>query len=316
MSGVNGPGPGVSSDLPGARLLDVVATMDRLRSPGGCPWDAQQTHASLAPYLLEEAYEAVDAIERDDPEALRDELGDVLLQVVFHARLAEERSDGTGWGIDDVAVGLVEKLVRRHPHVFADREITGVAEVLANWETIKATESRRTSAVDGVPLGAPALSVAAKLQHRAAALGLPAALVSAEVAATETLPQAVAGAAAALEEDPSSPVEQIGELLFAVVALARFHDVDPEAALRGTARRFRDRLVAVERSAEESGTSLRELDAPGWETAWSAGAEAPVTTELAEAPGTTEPPEPAEPAQPAEPTDEELSAVEEPVPGS
>jgi len=109
-----------SWDAPGARLLDVVATMDRLRSPGGCPWDAEQTHDSLAPYLLEEAYEAFQAIEDDDSAALREELGDVLLQVAFHSRLAEERDEPDRWTIDDVAAGLVDKLVRRHPHVFGD----------------------------------------------------------------------------------------------------------------------------------------------------------------------------------------------------
>lgn len=235
-----------SYDLPGARLLDVVATMDRLRSPGGCPWDAERTHDDLAPYLLEEAYEAVDAIERGDLADLRDELGDVLLQVVFHSRLAEERTDGTGWTVDDVAAGLVEKLVRRHPHVFAGAEVSGVSDVLANWQTIKAAEGRRTSVADGVAMGAPALAVAAKLQDRAASIGLPPSLLAGELAVAETLPQAVAGAAAALGDPGRAPVEEIGDLLFTVVALARFHDVDPEAALRGTARRFRDRLLAAE----------------------------------------------------------------------
>ena len=129
-----------SWDLPGARLLDVVATMDRLRSPGGCPWDAEQDHASLAPYLLEEAYEAFQAIEDGDLGALREELGDVLLQVAFHARLAEELPDDERWTIDDVAGGLVDKLIRRHPHVFAGRDGRGADEVNANWEAIKAAE--------------------------------------------------------------------------------------------------------------------------------------------------------------------------------
>jgi XTP/dITP diphosphohydrolase len=259
-----------SYDLPGARLLDVVATMDRLRSPGGCPWDAEQSHESLAPYLLEEAYEAVDAIERGDLAGLRDELGDVLLQVAFHSRLAEERQE-TGWTIDDVAAGLVDKLVRRHPHVFAGRKVAGVPDVLANWEAIKAAEGR-TSATEGVPLGAPALALAAKLQQRASSAGLPPLLMTG-VAAAETLPRAVAAAAAALADDSSGRVEGIGELLFAAVALARFHDVDPEAALRGTARRFRDRLAAVERSAGQVTTGLGDLDAMGWQQRWSAASD-------------------------------------------
>lgn len=254
-----------SSDLPGAHLLDVVATMDRLRSPGGCPWDAERTHDDLAPYLLEEAYEAVDAIERADLSGLRDELGDVLLQVVFHSRLAQERTDDSGWDIDDVAAGLVEKLVRRHPHVFGGREVSGVADVVASWDTIKAAEGRRTSVVDGVALGAPALSVAAKLQDRAASIGLPPSLLADELAVAETLPQAVAGAAAALVDPATAPVEEVGDLLFAAVALARFHGVDPEAALRGTARRFRDRLDAAQRAAADSVTGR---SAPGREPSW------------------------------------------------
>jgi len=149
-----------SWDLPGARLLDVVATMDRLRSPGGCPWDAGQDHRSLAPYLLEEAYEAFQAIEDDDSAALRDELGDVLLQVAFHARMAEELPPDRRWSIDDVASGLVDKLVRRHPHVFADSDVDGAEAVSANWETIKAAERGGASALASVPLAAPALTLA------------------------------------------------------------------------------------------------------------------------------------------------------------
>ena len=157
-----------SYDPPGARLLDVVAVMDRLRSPGGCPWDAAQTHASLMPYLLEEAYEAYQALEDGDLLDLREELGDVLLQVAFHARLAEEAEHP--WSIDDVAGDLVDKLVRRHPHVFAG----GSADDLeGSWESLKAAEKGRTSVTDGVPLAQPALSLAAKLQRRAQRLGAP-----------------------------------------------------------------------------------------------------------------------------------------------
>ena len=145
-----------SWDPPGARLLDVVAVMDRLRSPGGCPWDAEQTHQTLAPYLLEEAYELIEAIELDDLAHLREELGDVLLQVAFHSRLAEERQAPERFSIDDVAADLVAKLIRRHPHVFAGREVASAAEVAANWEAIKAAEKRRGSVTDGVPLGQPA----------------------------------------------------------------------------------------------------------------------------------------------------------------
>ena len=158
--------------------------MDRLRRK--CPWDARQTHESLAPYLLEEPYEALDALESGDQEAFREELGDVLLQVAFHARLAAEREDGTGYTIDDVADGIVAKLVRRHPHVFADLAVSGANEVTRNWDEIKKEEKKLKaeragrsavpevpSALDGVPFGQPALSLAAQLQRRAERAGVP-----------------------------------------------------------------------------------------------------------------------------------------------
>jgi len=157
-------------DVAGARLLDLVAVMDRLRSPGGCPWDAEQTHLSLLPYLLEETHEVIEAIERpvEDPERrahLVEELGDLLLQVMFHARLGEE--DATEpFDIDEVAAGIVAKLVRRHPHVFAEIEVDGAAEVVRNWEQIKAEEKQRTGLFDGIPASLPALSRAQKVLGR------------------------------------------------------------------------------------------------------------------------------------------------------
>lgn len=243
-----------STDPPGGRLLDAVAVMDRLRSPGGCPWDAEQTTDSLKRYLLEEAYEAYETIEEGDLEGLRDELGDVLLQVLFHARIASEGSeneawDGPPWDIDDVAANLVAKLVRRHPHVFAETSVSGAAEVQTNWDEIKRREraekgdDRPASPGAGVPMGMPALSLASKLQSRAAKAGIGPDLGSPALASAETPAAAVAGLAADLLEDDTPPlVERIGELLFATVALARLVDVDAETALRGTARRFRDRL--------------------------------------------------------------------------
>ena len=148
-----------SWDPPGARLLEAAAVMDRLRSPGGCPWDAEQTHETLAPYLVEETYELLEAIEDGGRVHLREELGDVLLQVLFHARLAEEEMPDA-FSIDEVAGDLVAKMVSRHPHVFAGRTVAGAAEVAANWDEIKAVEKRRESVTDGVPLGQPALALA------------------------------------------------------------------------------------------------------------------------------------------------------------
>ena len=148
-----------SADLPGAHLLDLVATMDRLRVE--CPWDARQTHASLAPHLLEESYEAVEALESGDQRALREELGDVLMQLVFHARIAAERDDGTGYTIDDVADGIVAKLVRRHPHVFGDVTVSGADEVKANWDEIKRREKADLAERTGVPAAGRGRSVRA-----------------------------------------------------------------------------------------------------------------------------------------------------------
>jgi XTP/dITP diphosphohydrolase len=238
-----------SWDVPGARLLDVVATMDRLRSPGGCPWDAKQTHDSLAPYLLEEAYEAFQAIEDEDDDALREELGDVLLQIAFHARLAEERGE-EGWSIDDVAAGLVDKLVRRHPHVFGDVTVGGADDVETNWDAIKAQERGRASATHGVAMSAPALTLAETLQRKAAKLGIPLDLIAPELAAAETPAAAISALAVALDDGPD--VDTAGALLWSVVAALRAHGVDAEAALRGRARSFRDRVAAIEADAPEA----------------------------------------------------------------
>jgi len=199
-------------------LLRAVAVMDRLRSPGGCPWDAAQSHRSLAKYLLEETYETLEAIETDDMALLREELGDLLLQVLFHARLAEELPAAQRFGIDDVAGDLVAKLVHRHPHVFADVPVADAAEVNENWERLKAAEKGRDSAVDGVPMGQPALALAAKLVSRAGRAG-----VDVEVSAND-----------------------IGDRLLAVVREAVAAGVDPESALRESARVLRDALVAAE----------------------------------------------------------------------
>jgi XTP/dITP diphosphohydrolase len=161
-----------SHDVPGARLLDLVAVMDTLRSPGGCPWDAQQNHTSLLPYLLEETHEVIEAVENDDREHLIEELGDLLLQVVFHARVGEE-DDARPFDIDEVAAGVVTKLVRRHPHVFAepDDEATP-SEVRVTWEDLKAEEKGREGPFDGIPASLPALARAQKMLDRLSHAGV------------------------------------------------------------------------------------------------------------------------------------------------
>jgi len=226
---------------PGAALLRLVEVMDTLRV--SCPWDAKQTHETLAPYLIEECYEALEALEDGDPVALRDELGDVLLQVVFHARVAAERTDGTGFNIDDVATGIVEKLIRRHPHVFSDVQVSGAEDVKRNWDAIKAAErggreGALPTALGSVPFGQPALSLAAQLQRRAERAGVPAELAD--------LPTGAAGGPAA--DGPASDgqgpdgVSEIGAALFSLVAQARAAGVDPELELRAAARSYRERV--------------------------------------------------------------------------
>jgi XTP/dITP diphosphohydrolase len=218
-------------DRPGGRLLELVAVMSRLRIQ--CPWDAKQTHESLAPHLLEESYEALEALESGDPGALREELGDVLLQVMFHAEIASERTDGTGYTIDDVAEGIADKLIRRHPHVFGDVSVSGADEVRQNWDAIKAAERAAKgggpgSVLDGVPFGQPALALAAQLQRRAERAGVPAGLAD------------LAGA------DRDAAITEIGAELFALVARARAAGLDPELELRAASRAYRDRVLAWE----------------------------------------------------------------------
>jgi XTP/dITP diphosphohydrolase len=192
-----------SYDVPGARLIDLVRVMDRLRR--SCPWDREQTHESLAKYLLEETYETLEAIDTGDRDHLREELGDLLLQVMFHSRVAEDAEDG--FTIDDVAGGIVEKLIRRHPHVFGTVDAADAAAVEANWETIKAAEKQRSSVLEGIPLALPALALADKVLGRAAKV-LPA------------------------EAPPADAADDIGGRLLDVVRDARAAGIDAEQALR------------------------------------------------------------------------------------
>ncbi|MCF1600381.1 nucleoside triphosphate pyrophosphohydrolase [Streptomyces muensis] len=205
-----------SYDLPGARLLDLVQVMDRIRVE--CPWSSQQTHKGLAKYGIEEAYELVEAIEDGDREELREELGDVLLQVVFHARIAEEDPESP-FSIDDVAGGIVGKLIHRHPHVFGDETATTPEEVKEHWLRTKAAEKRRESVTEGIPLGQPGLALAAKLASRVRTAGL---------------------------EVPLPTGEGLGYELLALAVRAEASGVDPEAALRVAARTYRDAIRTAE----------------------------------------------------------------------
>lgn len=248
----------------GSRLLELVAVQERLRGPGGCPWDAEQTHASLARYAVEEVYELLEALDAGDPEALKEELGDVLLQVVFQSQIAEDEGAFT---VDDVAGAIVDKLVRRHPHVFGDVTADNAASVMANWEQLKAAEKpERTGVFDGVPTAQPALQYVEKLQSRAARIGFD----------WEADAEAAARVQSELEEflaagDDGLRAREIGDLLMSVVGLARRHRIDPELALRGAARRFRERF---ERVATTAGRPLEALTRREWLDLWDAAKEA------------------------------------------
>ncbi|MDZ7829317.1 MAG: nucleoside triphosphate pyrophosphohydrolase [Halofilum sp. (in: g-proteobacteria)] len=253
-----------------ARPIDAVRRiMARLRDPDtGCPWDVAQDFRSIAPHTIEEAYEVADAIERGDLDALRDELGDLLLQVVYHARMAEEEGR---FDFDDVAAGLADKLVRRHPHVFGETVLANAAERETAWEQAKADEraakgEQDASALAGVTLGLPALKRAQKLQRRAARVGFdwpdaggPRAKVHEELDELD----AAAG-------DPDAVEAEVGDLLFSVVNLARHHEVDAETALRRAGQRFESRLRCVEQRVHEQGKTLDDLTLEQLESHWQA----------------------------------------------
>lgn len=204
----------------------LVQVMDQLRSPGGCPWDAEQTHESLARYLLEETYEALEAMDKGDLGSLREELGDLLLQVVFHARIAQE-SDST-FSLDAIAQGVVDKLVRRHPHVFTDLVVTSNEELEANWAKIKEEEKQRESVTDGVPQAMPALQLATQLIYRARKSGVTAADSQVKESVREVIGEV--------------NQKQIAALLVAAVELAREADIDAESVLRAEMMRYRSRV--------------------------------------------------------------------------
>lgn len=242
----------------GARLLDLVKVQAALRAPGGCPWDAEQTHASLARHLLEEAHELLEAIDAGDDAALRDELGDVLLQVTFHAQIA---ADEGRFDVDDVAEALVRKLVHRHPHVFGGADVADADEVLLNWERLKASEpqsvGRDPAALDDhIPASLPALARAAKVQRRAASQGFEWRDVGSALAALreelEELAAEVADAGASSEDVEG----EVGDVLFAAVAVARKAGVDAESALRRTTRGFAERYARFVALAAERGVEI------------------------------------------------------------
>ena len=211
-----------------SQLQRLVEVMDRLRSPGGCPWDAEQTHESLIKYLLEESYEFIDAIETDDRAGMREELGDVLLQVYFHSRIAQDHPTDP-FSIEDVAGAIADKLISRHPHVFENLEVSGTDEIIENWEAIKAREKGRTSAIDGIAMSQPALPLVSKIFYRAEKYN-----VDLDVNSYST---------------EKATEKSVGEALASVISWAHENGIDPENALRAQARAMIRQIQASEKQA-------------------------------------------------------------------
>ena len=245
------------------RLREMLEVVEALRAPDGCPWDREQTHASLRPYLLEETYELLEAIESGAGDDVSEELGDILLQVFMHHAIAQEADE---FSIADVAAHATAKMVHRHPHVFGDVEVSGPDEVLTNWEGLKQKEQRkrgRVSALEGAPKSLPALAWALSLQKRAARVGFdwPDREGALDKVAEEARELSEAGGRERQEEE-------LGDLLFAIVNLARHLRLNPEDALRASARRFYGRFEKVEEGARSAGKDVRDLDAGAVDRLW------------------------------------------------
>ena len=213
-----------------SELQRLVEVMDRLRSPGGCAWDAEQTHQSLIKYLLEESYEFIDAIETDDRAGMREELGDVLLQVYFHSRIAQDHPTDP-FSIEDVAGAIADKLISRHPHVFENLAVSGTEEIIENWEAIKAREKGRTSAIDGIAMAQPALPLVAKIFYRAE-----------KYKVDLDVPQ--------YESEQEVNEKSVGEALASVIGWAHENGIDPENALRAQAREMIRQIQAAEQQGK------------------------------------------------------------------
>ena len=244
---------------------DLMKVMEKLRSPEGCPWDRKQTHESLLPYLLEETYEVIDAVKKGKDEDLREELGDLLLQVVFHSQIAKERG---AFDVEDVVDSITKKLIHRHPHVFGDREDIRTAEdVNREWEKLKEKEGKKKeSLLDGIPESMPALERAYKLQKRAAKVGF-------DWEEFEGIKEKLIEELSEIEEelkrgDRKKIEEEVGDFLFMAVNLARFLGVHPEIALRRANEKFERRFRYMERKAKERGKELKEMSLDEMESLW------------------------------------------------
>lgn len=245
------------------KLVDLMA---RLRGPDGCPWDRKQTTESLKPFLIEECYEVIDALDEHDPRKVKEELGDLLFQIVFHARIAEESGQFT---IRDVIDANLEKMIRRHPHVFGDAQLSTDKEVLANWEEIKRKEKgyeQRTSILEGVPRHLPSLLRAHSLQERAARVGFDWSRID---EALPKLDEEMAEFKESLKkEDASGIEEELGDIFFMLVNISRFLGINPEDALRKTISKFIHRFRYIEENAANAGKSLSDMTLDEMEKLW------------------------------------------------
>ncbi len=247
-------------------LSGLVALMARLRSPDGCPWDRKQTPESLKPFLIEECYEVIDALDEGTPDKVKEELGDLLFQIIFHARIAEERGQFT---INDVISANIEKMTRRHPHVFGDARLSTDREVLANWEEIKKSEKgyeERKSVLEGVPRHLPSLLRAHSLQERAARVGFDWSRID---EALPKLDEEIAEFKESLDsKDAAGIEEELGDIFFMLVNISRFLGVNPEDALRKTISKFIQRFRYIEEHAADTGRSLDEMTLTEMELLW------------------------------------------------
>lgn len=251
----------------GRQLERLRAIMHRLRAPGGCPWDAEQTHESIVPNLIEEAYETIDTIQRGDHEHLKEELGDLLLQVVFHAEIAEEAGR---YNLDDVAREISDKLVRRHPHVYAQSDAKDTDAVLKQWDDIKRGEKgdEKQPYLHGVGKGLPGIIKAAKLQKKAAKVGFDWPDQAGVIAKLE---EELTELKAAIESgDEAQIVDELGDLMFSAVNLARFRKLDPEVLMTAANRKFEERFAAMEQSLADQDLSLEDASLEQMEAAWQA----------------------------------------------
>ncbi|RMH68573.1 MAG: nucleoside triphosphate pyrophosphohydrolase [Gemmatimonadetes bacterium] len=258
----------MAAQTTGNLFEELVEIMSRLRGRDGCPWDRKQTHQSITPYLLEEAYEAIEAIEHNDFTHLKEELGDLLLQIVFHAQMAHEANRFT---IDDVIQAISEKMVRRHPHVFGEKKLDTAEQVLTSWEQIKKAEKKkdgRQSILDGVPKNLPALLRAQRIQDKASHVGFDWKEIEPVIG---KLHEEIDEFKAALTAENRDKIrEEIGDILFSLVNISRFLEIDPEDSLRRTTDKFMRRFYYIEQILHERGEDLHNATLEEMDEIWEA----------------------------------------------